>query len=179
MRAIVALTTALLVAGCQSNLPNQPGAPGEPDPTSAAAASPILAWIPAVDAVVEAFDDHAVVAIGEIHGSRAIHTFLQELLGDPRLVGVVHDVAVEFGSARHQATNDRYVLGEAVPKPELELVWTETTQRSGVWNSPVYRAFFERIRDLNVDRQPADRIRVLLGDPPIEWETIVDTADCD
>ncbi len=131
-----------------------------------------------MDAVVEAFGDHAVVAIGEIHGSRAIHVFLQELLGDPRLVGVMNDVAVEFGSARHQATIDRYVLGGDVPEAELELVWTETTQSSGVWNSPVYREFFERIRGLNADRRATDRIRVLLGDPPIDWDAITDTNDC-
>ena len=132
-----------------------------------------------MDAVIEAFDEHQVVAIGEIHGSRVIHAFLQDLLGDPRLVGVMNDVAVEFGSARHQATIDRYVRGEAVPEAELELVWTDTTQSSGVWNSPIYREIFERIRGLNANRRAADRIRVLLGDPPIDWDVITDTADCD
>ena len=131
-----------------------------------------------MDAVVKAFEDHAVVAIGEVHGSRAIHTVLRQLVGDPRLVGVLNDVAVEFGSARHQATIDRYVLGEAVPEAELELVWTDTTQRSGVWSSPVYREFFERIRDLNAERAATDRIRVLLGDPPIDWTAITDTSEC-
>ena len=132
-----------------------------------------------MDAVIEAFDEHQVVAIGEIHGSRVIHAFVQELLGDPRLVGVMNDVAVEFGSARHQATIDRYILGEAVPEAELKLVWTDTTQSSGVWNSPIYREIFERIRGLNANRRAADRIRVLLGDPPIDWDVITDTADCD
>ena len=175
MRALLALLMALLVAGCSPTLPNEPSPPVSTGPR----AVPALAWTPAVDAVVHAFDDHAAVAIGEIHGSRPIHAFLQELLGDPRLVGVLNDVAVEFGSARHQATIDRYVLGEEVPEAELELVWSDTTQRSGVWNSPVYREFFERIRGLNADRGPAERIRVLLGDPPIDWDAITDTGECD
>ncbi len=177
MRAILLLTAALLAAGCQPNQPNQPSPLDQPG-SSGATTSPPLAWRPVADAVVDAFDDHAVVAIGEVHGSRAIHTILQELLGEPRLVGVMNDVAVEFGSARHQATIDRYVLGEEVPEAELEQVWTDTTQRSGVWNSPVYRDFFERIRGLNAGRRPADRIRVLLGDPPIDWDAITDTGDC-
>ena len=175
MRATLALLMGLLVAGCSPTLPNEPSSPVSPRPS----ALPALAWTPAVDAVVHAFEGHAVVAIGEIHGSRSIHAFLHELLGDPRLVGVLNDVAVEFGSARHQATIDRYVLGEEVPEAELELVWSDTTQRSGVWNSPVYRAFFERIRGLNRDRAPAERIRVLLGDPPIDWDAITDTSECD
>lgn len=166
------VTGALLVAGCQGVQPSQPVASSSTGP-------PRLAWIPAVDAVVEAFEDHRVVAIGEIHGSRSIHTFLQTLLGDPRLLGVMNDVAVEFGSARHQATIDRYVLGDDVQDAELELVWTDTTQRSGVWNSPFYRAFFERIRDLNAERAPDDRIRVPLGDPPIDWDAITETGDCE
>jgi len=178
MRPIAALLAALMAVGCQPALPSQTSLLGEPPPSIASTAPP-LAWRPAVEAVVEAFDDHAVVAIGEIHGSRSIHAFLQELLADPRLIGVVNDVAVEFGSARHQATIDRFVVGEAVPEAELELVLTDTTQRSGVWNNPVYREFFELIRDLNADRHAADRIRVLLGDPPIEWDAVTDTEACD
>ena len=135
--------------------------------------------MPAVDAVFGAFADHQVVAVGEIHGSREVHAFLQAVLADPRLVGIVNDVAVEFGSARHQATIDRYVQGETVPEAELELVWTDTTQRSGVWNSPLYREIFATVRELNAGRRPSDRIRVLLGDPPIDWGAITATSGCD
>jgi hypothetical protein len=136
MRAIVALIVSLLAAGCQPDQIGQTGQPSQPASSGATAPAPLF-WAPATDAVVDAFEDHSVVAIGEIHGSRAIHTFLQALLGEPRLVGVLNDVAVEFGSARHQATIDRYVLGEEVMEDELELVWTDTTQQSGVWNSPI------------------------------------------
>jgi hypothetical protein len=173
MRAFSALLAALLVATCSPTVPSEPSQAAPPGPT----AEPPVAWAPAVDAVVEAFDEHAVVAIGEIHGSRPIHVFLRELVGDPRLVGVLQDVAVEFGSARHQATIDRFVLGEEVLEADLTLVWSDTTQRSGVWNSPIYREFFERIRELNVDRSPPERIRVLLGDPPIEWDSITAPAN--
>jgi len=134
---------------------------------------------PAADAVVEAFKRHRVVAIGEWHRSHAEHDFLRLLLGDARLAGVIDDVAVEFGSARHQSTIDRYVRGEAVSDADLSLVWTDTTQQSGVWNDPIYRLFFDRIRELNRDRAPAERIRVLLGDPPIDWAGITQTVDCD
>ena len=58
------------------------------------------------------------------------------------------------------------------------MVWTDTTQQSGVWNDPIYRQFFERIRALNRDRAPAERIRVVLGDPPIDWADITQTVDC-
>jgi hypothetical protein len=134
---------------------------------------------PAVDAVVAAFEDHQVVAIGETHGSQLEHAFLRSLLMDPRLIGVIDDVAVEFGSARHQDTIDRFVQGEAVSEAELSLVWTDTTQQSGVWNDPIYQQFFELVREQNLTRATDDRLRVLLGDPPIDWDKVTHRTDCD
>jgi len=135
--------------------------------------------IPAADAVLAAFAEHQVVAIGETHGSRAEHEFLRALIADPRLRGVVTDIAVEFGSARHQRTIDRFVNGGEVDRQRLALVWTDTTQRSGVWDDPIYREFFEAVRDLNRGRASDQRLRVLLGDPPIDWDRITDMVNCD
>jgi hypothetical protein len=106
MRPILVVTAALLMAGCQPSLPDERASPGSTD-------SLPHGLMPAADAVVEAFVDHRVVAIGEIHGSRVIHTFFRELLGDPRLIGVLNDVAVEFGSAR---TRQRSAAGGADPR---------------------------------------------------------------
>ncbi|HEX6475506.1 MAG TPA: hypothetical protein VF114_10530 [Candidatus Limnocylindria bacterium] len=165
MRCLVAII--LLLAGCQAPLPPTPSAP------------PLATGMIAADAVVAAFREHRVVAIGEYHGSSAEHEFLRHLLGDERLSGVIDDVAVEFGGARHQRTIDRFVRGETVADAELEQVWTDTTQQSGVWDDPVYRRFFEEARNLNLTREPEGRIRVLLGDPPIDWRAITATIDCD
>ena len=158
---------AVFLAACQTT------------PLPRSSIPPLPEALPAVDAVVAAFVDHQVVAIGETHGSGVQHAFLRSLLADPRLIGVIHDVAVEFGSARHQDTIDRYVQGEAVTEAELSLVWTDTTQQSGVWIDPIYRQFFELVRDQNLTRDADDRLRVLLGDPPIDWDLITDRTDCD
>ena len=135
--------------------------------------------MPAVDAVIAAFADHQVVAIGEQHGSGVEHEFLRSLIRDPRLIGVIDDVAVEFGSARHQDTIDRYMQGEAISGADLAQVWEDTSQRSGVWDNPIYRQFFEAVREENIQRAQEDRIRVLLGDPPIIWDEITAETDCD
>lgn len=157
----------LLLAGCGAPLPSTLSAP------------PRAIGVAAADAVVDAFRDHPVIAVGEYHGSSAEHEFLRDLLGDERLAGVIDDVAVEFGNARHQRTIDRFVRGETVAEAELEQVWTDTTQQSGVWDDPVYRRFFEEVRALNLTRARDSRLRVLLGDPPIEWAAITATVDCD
>ena len=133
----------------------------------------------AVDVVLDAFASHSVVAIGEIHGSVAEHAFLEELLEDPRTPALVDDIVVEFGNARFQDAMDRYTAGEPVPESSLTKVWTETTQTSGVWNLPVYRAFFEAVRRVNAQLPVEDRFRVLLGDPPIDWSVPISSPPCD
>ena len=155
-----------MLAGCQA-------------PAPSASPATIPPAVPAVDAVVAAFATYQVVAIGEEHGSGVEHEFLRTLIRDPRLIGVIDDVAVEFGSARHQDTIDEYVRGGAISDAELSQVWTDTTQRSGVWDDPIYRQFFEAVREENIQRGQEGRIRVILGDPPILWERITAEVDCD
>ena len=47
-----------------------------------------------------------------------------------------------------------------------------TTQTSGVWNDPIYREYFAAVRAANARKPAAERVRVLLGDPPIDWRRI-------
>ena len=169
MRVLALLVVAcMLLAACQAT----------PSASPSGAATPAGLSDAVVETVLRAFDDHPVVAIGESHRSVAEHEFLRTLISDPRLAGVIDDVAVEFGSARHQDVIDRYASGANVDDAELQLVWTDTTQRSGVWDHPVYRQFFDRIRALNAERGPDQQMRVLLGDPPIDWDAITAETDC-
>ncbi len=118
------------------------------------------------------FEHRPLVAFLEQHGSAPQHRFLRSLVLRPEFGRTVDTVVVEFGSARYQVTIDRYVRGERVPLSSLSRVWTQTTQDSGVWNDPVYRDFFRAVRAANAQRPAAERIRVLLGDPPIDWRRI-------
>lgn len=125
----------------------------------------------AIGGVVAAAEAHPVVAIGEIHRDPAIHAFLRSLISDPRLPAVVDDIAVEFGATENQDIIDRYVAGEEVPPVEFQRVWSETSQTSGVWDSPLYEQFFETVRRVNLGLPTESRFRVLLADtsaPPVE-----------
>ena len=132
-----------------------------------------------VDSLLALFAKTPIVAFGEHHGSDDEHRILQALVCDPRFVDAVDDVVVEFGNERLQHIIDRYVGGDDVSVDELAQVWRESTQRSGVWEAPVYRQFFAVVRSINRGRTPEEQLRVLAGDPPIEWSTITDTVDCD
>jgi hypothetical protein len=126
-----------------------------------------------VEAVLTAFESHRLVAIGEIHGLQEHHDALAELLTDPRLSQVVDDVVVEFGNAFYQTTMDRFTAGSPVDNADLRLLWRNTTQSPlGTWDAPVYEHFYRTIRAVNTSLPSRKKIRVLLGDPPIDWSRI-------
>ena len=122
--------------------------------------------------VIALFNSHDVVCIPERHQDKVVHDFLRELITDKALVEAgVRDIVVEFGSARYQGVMDRYIEGETVKKSELQKAWRDTTQFL-VWDSPLYESFFRMVRDVNSKVPSNRRLRVLLGDPPIEWERV-------
>jgi hypothetical protein len=129
--------------------------------------------IDAISGILDAFGTHHIVALGEgLHGNNQAHAFRLALLRDPRFPSVVNDIVVESGSARHQAAIDRFVRGGDVAYAELRKVWQDTTNPTPIWDVPIFEEFFRAVRDVNallpVDRQ----LRVLLGDPPIDWDTV-------
>lgn len=127
---------------------------------------------PFVQAILAAFQSHDLVALGEVHGSTVEHELIRKLISSPRFANQVRTIVVEFGTSRYQSVIDRYVSGGNVPDGELRKVWDRTTQTSGVWDQPVYRQFFETVRSINHRLAPDKRLRVLLGDPPIDWSKI-------
>jgi hypothetical protein len=133
---------------------------------------------PAVAATLELFEDAPIVAIGEYHGWEAEHDFLGQLVCDPQFPMVVDAIVIEFGNRRLQSVLDRYVGGEVVSAAELASMWRESTQRSGVFENPVYERFLGLIRTVNQRLRPADRIEVFAGDPPIDYATVRQFGEC-
>ncbi len=128
---------------------------------------------PFADAVIAALRKHRIVAIGEIHGQQEHYDAMQTLLFDPRLPSMVDDIVVEFGNALYQPTIDRFVNGEIVEDRDLRLVWRNTTQSpSNTWDSPMHEQFFRSVRAVNWPLRAEKKIRVLLGDPPIDWAKV-------
>src|ERR1700741_2928172 len=71
-----------------------------------------LQLTPAIAAIIEAFQSHPMVALGEgPHGNEQGHAFRLALLRDPRFAATVNDIVVEFGSGRYQGLMDRFVNG--------------------------------------------------------------------
>lgn len=41
-----------------------------------------------------------------------------------------------------------------------------------IWDRPIYEEFFRAVRTVNLSLAPQRQIRVLLGDPPLDWEAV-------
>ena len=137
------------------------------------APAPPAVPIEPIGAIVEAFRSHAIVALAEgVHGNEQGHGFRLALIRDSRFAAIVNDIVVECGNAKYQDTMDRFVRGDDVPYETLRQVWQNTTQISGVWDRPIYEEFFRAVRVVNASLPAERQLRVLLGDPPIDWDRI-------
>jgi hypothetical protein len=125
-----------------------------------------------ISAIVQQFKSHTLVALGDNEGSVQGSEFRIKLVRDPRFAAVANDIVVEFGNSRYQDLVDRFTLGQEVSPESLRHVWQDTTQAEYTWDLPIYQQFFQAVRDVNSSLQGSRKIRVLLGDPPIEWEKI-------
>lgn len=163
----------LIVAVAAGTVACVSGAPGRQDAE--------LQWQPAVAVVLKAFEHHPLVAVSEGagHGQLETRDFFIALIRDGRFPSTVRNIVIEFGNARYQAVMDRFVLGEPVTRDELRPVWEDTTQVSGVWSLPMYEQMLAEVRSVNMGLPSAQRIRVLLGDPPIDWRAVTSPADED
>jgi outer membrane protein OmpA-like peptidoglycan-associated protein len=162
-----AVVPALVIAACTSKAQAKPDA----DP----------AWRPAIDLVLDGFEQHALVAVsdGAGHGQLETRDFFAALVRDRRFAPTVRNLVIEFGNSRYQAVMDRYIAGGPVTRDDLRRVWEDTTQISGVWSLPMYEQMLDEVRSVNEELPPALRIRVIAGDPPIDWNAVASPADED
>lgn len=130
------------------------------------------------DAVLAAFKTHRLVGVGEIHGLQTHGDALTLLLSDPRLPDAVDDIVVEFGNALYQHTIDRFIAGHPVADADLRRVWRNTVESPlGTYDEPMYEQAYRTIRAANWGLLADKRMRVLLGDPPIDWSKITNHCE--
>jgi hypothetical protein len=127
-----------------------------------------------ITAIVNAFSTHDVVAIGDPHGSVQMQAFLLSLVRDPRFAAAAPDIVIETLSARYQDLIDRFVRGEDVPPAMLRRAGEDhsVATNMGFQGEELVRA----VRALNASLT-GRKLRVIAGDPPIDWDNIVSEDD--
>jgi hypothetical protein len=160
-RFVIVLATCLLARAHLTAQQSVPALPIEP-----------------ISAILEAFRTHNIVALGESHQNEQIHAFLLRLLRDPRFVTNVDDIVWECGNARYQDRMDRFIRGEDVPDTSLREAWQNTAGSvATTCDLPIYEGFIRAVRDVNAANPKGRQLRLLLGDPPIDWDRVKTTAD--
>ena len=131
-----------------------------------------------VTAVLKALRTHRLVALDEgDHNNLQGYSFRMALIHNPQFPGLVNDILVESGNSLYQEVMDKFVAGDDVPYDALRRVWQDTTQPTDVWDKPIYEEFYRAVRALNSGLPPERRLRVLLGDPPIDWAKVHSISD--
>lgn len=123
--------------------------------------------------VIGLFDDAQIVFLGERHWSKQDSDFRIALLKHRDLAYQIDDLVIEFGNSLYQNRLDAYFLDlQDISDGELSQVWRNTTQTSGVWDSPVYERFLLELRKVNERLPKKVRIRVVAAGPPIDWDKV-------
>ena len=119
-----------------------------------------------VRALMSAFDQVDIIALGEAHDRRADSDLRIALVSHPDFARKVRSIVIECASTTEQSTLDRYIRGENVPLAQVEKIWKTTTQAAnGFCDSPIYSDFLAAVRKANEKLPAGARIRVLGGDP--------------
>jgi len=129
-----------------------------------------------IPAIARQFDTHAVIQLGEYHRSLQIHSYVQQMLHDPRFICRADDVVVEFGNSRLQKLADIYTSGGTLTEPEIAGMYRETSVPL-TWNTPVYRAVYDTVRDINRAHLCKHPVRLVLGDGPLDWSKVKSAKD--
>jgi hypothetical protein len=158
MAFVVLLLVACAPAGAMQSAPPQPPAPVDP-----------------ITAIIEAFRTHNVVTLTDPHGNVQVQAFLLSLLRDPRFPEAVNDIVIETASARYQDTLDRFIRGDEVETAILRRAWENHTVANslGVQAEELIRA----VRTVNSSPGESRKLRVIAGDPPIDWDHITSGQD--
>lgn len=135
-------------------------------------------WDDIATNLLSAFDYVDVIALGETHDRKLDSELRLRLVRDPDFPFRVHFIVMECGNSLYQGTLDRYTNGDDVPMAAVEKVWRDTTQIAAC-DSPVYAEFYAAVREVNQKLPPDRRLRVIAGDPPIDWDRIHSKEDFD
>jgi hypothetical protein len=131
-----------------------------------------------ITAILDAFRTFRVVSFPGGHtDANETQALLRALVADPRFGAIVNDVVVEFGSSRYQDVMDRYIRGDDVPESAVQRAWLDAVQPGISLDNQNTAAFFRAVREANAKRPAAEKTRVLLGDPPIDWDNVKSKAD--
>ncbi|WCF08583.1 copper amine oxidase N-terminal domain-containing protein [Paenibacillus thiaminolyticus] len=136
--------------------------------------------VDATEAVLHAFENHQLVALGDVHGLDQERDFIISLVTNPKFTEMVQTIIIETGNARYQDLVDRYINGADVDMEELKKVWRDlSVSGMGPTDTMSNEKLFEAVRAVNQKLPASKKLRIVLGDPPIDWNQVNTKEDLD
>ena len=130
------------------------------------------------DSVAAQFDTHQFVFMGSTHGWKKQHDFQICLLSRQAFHRRATDVMVEWANPVHQRLVDRYLLKlESMSIDSLAPAWIDTDAPDLWGRLTLMPAFYEAVRAMNEQLEPAHRIRVIGGNEPVDWSRVKTQED--
>src|SRR5260370_1947327 len=121
--------------------------------------------------ILAAFDKYEVVGMDAAYGNKDLDDLILRLLREPSFPSRVDDVVVECGNSLYQSVLNRYIAGDEVTLREGLPVLRNTTQPI-CSESGFYDMLFPLIRRINQRLSTGKKLRVLAGDPPLNWSKV-------
>jgi hypothetical protein len=130
----------------------------------------------ATPAVLQAFQSHDIVMLGETHGNKQEYEWLRSLVATPEFADRVDDIVLEMGNSLYQDSVDQYVSGEDIPLEQVQKAWRNTVGMIGP-QSPVVPGLYQAVRETNMKRRGKHQMRILCGDPSMDWDKVKNMHD--
>ncbi len=129
--------------------------------------------------IIRTFQACNIIGLGEGgHHLEDSHKFFQKMFDNKKIQETIDVVIVEFANVDYQSILDKYIFGEDVSIKELRKIWRESTQCIGRFGEAlIYFELLKKIRDVNALLPKNKKIRVLGGDPSIDWQLIKTQED--
>ena len=131
---------------------------------------------PAIEAVLAAFDRYEVVGLPQGHGEQDLDNFLYALVRAPGFSDKVNDIELEGLNAMYQPELDRYIAGEEVRFTDVQKAWRKSGQPAA-GASGFIETFVPLVRALNRKLPLQKRLRVLAGEPAVDWDQMKGPED--
>jgi hypothetical protein len=129
-----------------------------------------------IAAILDTFRTHDIVAVSSPNGNVQMQVLLLALIRTPRFADAVNDIVIETASARYQDVIDRFVRGDDIQREVLRKAWEDhTVPNSGL--SAQTEEFIRAVRAVNASLGGNKKLRVIAGDPPIDWDNVTSRED--
>ena len=124
-----------------------------------------------VEFIVNKFDTHDIIAIGETHDKIEVTDFYIKLVQNEEFRKKVDFLVIEMGNHFFQEVLNDYISGGEVDEKVLYKLWRDHTScmLNGSDNTGMIR-LLDAVREANLNS--TYKIQILAGDPAIDWAAI-------